>query len=179
MDRSSILRKAAGLLRERAERTASMLTLEQGKPLAEALAEVQTSADILDWFSEEARRTYGRIIPARDARVQQTVVREPIGPVAAFTPWNFPISQTARKLGAALAAGCSMIVKPPEDAPAAASVLAEVLDQAGLPAGVVNVVYGDPAEISAYLIPHPIIRKVSFTGSVPVGRSLPHWPAST
>lgn len=171
-ERSNILRKAATLLRERAEATARILTLEQGKPLAEALAEINVSADIFDWFAEEARRAYGRIIPARDRFVRQTVFKTPIGPVAAFTPWNFPVSQTARKLGAALAAGCSLVVKPSEDTPASPTVLAEVLHEAGLPEGVVNFVYGVPADISSYLIAHPAIRKVSFTGSVPVGKHL-------
>lgn len=171
-ERSNILRKAATLLRERADATAHLLTQEQGKPLAEARAEVNVSADIFDWFAEEARRAYGRIIPARDRAVRQTVFKEPVGPVAAFTPWNFPVSQTARKLGAALAAGCSLVVKPSEDTPAAAAVLAQVLHEAGIPDGVVNFVYGVPADISNYLIAHPAIRKVSFTGSVPVGKHL-------
>jgi len=172
LERSAILRKAAALLRENVDATAYLLTLEQGKPLNEARTEVNVSADIFDWFAEEARRTYGRIIPARDRLVRQTVFREPVGPVAAFTPWNFPVSQTARKLGAALAAGCSLVVKPSEDTPAAAAVLAQVLQEAGLPDGVVNFVYGVPADISAYLIAHPVIRKLSFTGSVPVGKHL-------
>lgn len=171
-ERSNILRKAASLLRERADSTARLLTLEQGKPLVEARAEVDGSADIFDWFAEEARRAYGRIIPARDRFVRQSVFKSPIGPVAAFTPWNFPVSQTARKLGAALAAGCSLVVKPSEDTPASPAVLAEVLHEAGLPTGAVNFVYGVPADISNFLIPHPAIRKVSFTGSVPVGKHL-------
>jgi succinate-semialdehyde dehydrogenase/glutarate-semialdehyde dehydrogenase len=172
LERSAILRKAAALLRENVDATAYLLTLEQGKPLIEARTEVNVSADIFDWFAEEARRTYGRIIPARDRLVRQSVFREPVGPVAAFTPWNFPVSQTARKLGAALAAGCSLVVKPSEDTPAAVAVLARVLQEAGLPDGVVNFVYGVPADISAYLIAHPVIRKLSFTGSVPVGKHL-------
>lgn len=171
-ERANILRRAATLLRERADATARILTREQGKPLAEARAEIDVSADIFDWFAEEARRAYGRIIPARDRFVRQSVFKSPIGPVAAFTPWNFPVSQTARKLGAALAAGCSLVVKPSEDTPASPAVLAEVLHEAGLPAGVVNFVYGVPADISTFLIAHPAIRKVSFTGSVPVGKHL-------
>jgi succinate-semialdehyde dehydrogenase/glutarate-semialdehyde dehydrogenase len=172
LERSNVLRRAAGALREQAAETARILTLEQGKPLAEARAEIATSADILDWFAEEARRTYGRVVPARDPYVRQTVLKEPVGPVAAFTPWNFPVSQAARKVGAALAAGCSMVLKPAEETPASTAVLARVLQEAGLPAGVLNLVYGVPAEISSFLIAHPAIRKVSFTGSVPVGKQL-------
>ena len=172
LERSNVLRRAATALRGRAEETARILTLEQGKPLAEARAEVETAADVLDWFAEEARRTYGRIIPARDPHVRQTVLKEPIGPAAAFTPWNFPVSQAARKIGAALAAGCSMVLKPAEETPASAAVLAQALHEAGLPAGVLNLVYGVPADISAHLIAHPAIRKVSFTGSVAVGKQL-------
>ncbi|MGN6307021.1 MAG: NAD-dependent succinate-semialdehyde dehydrogenase [Mesorhizobium sp.] len=172
LERSNVLRRAATALREQAAETARILTLEQGKPLAEARAEIATSADILDWFAEEARRTYGRVVPARDPYVRQTVLKEPVGPVAAFTPWNFPVSQAARKVGAALAAGCSMVLKPAEETPASTAVLVRVLQEAGLPAGVLNLVYGVPAEISSFLIAHPAIMKVSFTGSVPVGKQL-------
>jgi succinate-semialdehyde dehydrogenase/glutarate-semialdehyde dehydrogenase len=171
-DRGKILRKAGDLLRERAAAIAPVLTREHGKPLAEAKGEVVSGADILDWFAEEARRTYGRVIPARSDTVQQIVTKEPVGPVAAFTPWNFPINQAARKVAAALAAGCSVILKGPEETPASCAALVQALADAGLPAGVLNLVFGVPAEISGYLIPHPIIRKVSFTGSVPVGKHL-------
>jgi succinate-semialdehyde dehydrogenase/glutarate-semialdehyde dehydrogenase len=171
-DRGKILRKAGDLLRERAAAIAPVLTREHGKPLAEARGEVVSGADILDWFAEEARRTYGRVIPARSDTVQQIVTKEPVGPVAAFTPWNFPINQAARKVAAALAAGCSVILKGPEETPASCAALVQALADAGLPAGVLNLVFGVPAEISGYLIPHPIIRKVSFTGSVPVGKHL-------
>lgn len=171
-ERGKVIREAARLMRERAGRIAGLLSLEQGKPLAEAMTEVQVSADLLDWFAEEGRRTYGRIVPARANNVHQLVVREPVGPVAAFTPWNFPVSQAVRKIGAALATGCSIIVKPPEETPASPACLADVFKDAGLPDGVLNLVYGNPPEISAYLIPHPVIRKVSFTGSVPVGKHL-------
>ena len=171
-ERSKILRKAGDLLRARAEAIAPVMTREHGKPQAEAKGEVVSGADILDWFAEEARRTYGRVIPPRSDTVQQIVLKEPVGPVAAFTPWNFPINQAARKVAAALAAGCSVILKGPEETPASCAALVQALADAGLPAGVLNLVYGVPAEISAYLIPHPIIRKVSFTGSVPVGKQL-------
>ncbi|WP_412050783.1 NAD-dependent succinate-semialdehyde dehydrogenase [Hoeflea sp. Naph1] len=172
LERSARLRQAAYLLRQRSDQIGWLLTREQGKPLNEAKAEIATSADILEWFAEEARRTYGRVVPARDPYVRQTVLKEPIGPVAAFTPWNFPLSQAARKIGAALAAGCTMVLKPAEETPASTAALVRSLQDAGLPSGVLNLVYGIPADISSYLIAHPAIRKVSFTGSVPVGKQL-------
>ncbi|HEY6434746.1 MAG TPA: NAD-dependent succinate-semialdehyde dehydrogenase [Acetobacteraceae bacterium] len=171
-ERAKLMRKAANLLRERADAIARLMTLEQGKPLAEAKGETLAGADVIDWFAEEARRAYGRVIPARAEGVYQLVLKEPVGPVAAFTPWNFPINQVVRKLSAALAAGCSIIVKPPEETPASPAELIRVFVDAGIPAGVVNLVYGVPAEISEYLIPHPVIRKISFTGSTPVGKHL-------
>ncbi len=171
-ERSKVMRKAASLLRERADVIAPLLTLEQGKPLPEAKGETLAGADVIDWFAEEARRAYGRVIPARAEGVYQLVVKEPVGPVAAFTPWNFPINQVVRKLSCALAAGCSIIVKAPEETPASPAELIRCFADAGVPAGVVNLVYGVPAEISEYLIPHPIIRKVSFTGSTAVGKQL-------
>src|SRR6185312_2543499 len=128
--------------------------------------------DIFEWYAEEGRRSYGRSIPARIAGVSQTVQMEPIGPVAAFSPWNFPASQAAKKLGAALGAGCSVVLKGPEEAPTASMELVRALDDAGLPKGVVNLLFGDPAAISDRLIRSPVIRKISFTGSVPVGKHL-------
>ena len=166
------MRKAADLLRERADKIAPLLTMEQGKPLPEAKGEVLAAADVIDWFAEEARRTYGRVIPARAEGIYQLVVKEPVGPVAAFTPWNFPINQVVRKLSCALAAGCSIIVKAPEETPASPAELIRCFADAGVPAGVINLVYGVPSEISEYLIPHPIIRKMSFTGSTAVGKQL-------
>jgi len=171
-ERAKLMRKAANLFRERADAIAPMLTMEQGKPLAEAKQEVLAGADIIDWFAEEARRAYGRVIPARAEGVYQLVIKEPVGPVAAFTPWNFPINQVVRKLSGALAAGCSIIVKAPEETPASPAELIRAFADAGVPAGVINLVYGNPADISSYLIPHPVIRKVSFTGSVAVGKQL-------
>jgi succinate-semialdehyde dehydrogenase / glutarate-semialdehyde dehydrogenase len=171
-DRSKLMRKAATLLRERADTIAPLLTLEQGKPLAEAKGEVLAGADVIDWFAEEARRAYGRVIPARAEGIYQLVVKEPVGPVAAFTPWNFPINQVVRKLSCALATGCSIIVKAPEETPASPAALIRAFADAGVPAGVVNLVYGVPSEISSYLIPHPVIRKVSFTGSTVIGKQL-------
>lgn len=171
-DRYKLMRGAAEKLRERVSTIAEIMTLEQGKPLREASAEILLGADIIDWFAEEARRSYGRIIPARSGAVQQAVVREPVGPVAAFTPWNFPINQAVRKISAAMAAGCSVILKGPEETPASCAALVQAYVDAGLPRGVLNLVFGVPSEISEYLITHPVIRKISFTGSTPVGKRL-------
>src|SRR5690606_403181 len=121
---------------------------------------------------DEGQRVYGRIVPARNPAAHQMVLKDPVGVVAAFTPWNFPINQVVRKLGAALAAGCAVIVKAPEETPASPAELVRALADAGLPPGVVNLVYGTPAEISGYLIPHPIVKKVTFTGSTAVGKQL-------
>ncbi len=171
-ERSKIMRKAAGLMRERAGDIANMLTQEQGKPLPEAKMEAMASGDIIEWFAEEGFRVYGRIVPSRNLSVRQLVVKDPVGPVAAFTPWNFPINQAVRKICGALATGCSIIVKAPEETPAAAAALVRAFADAGVPAGVLGLVYGTPAEISNYLIPHPVIRKITFTGSTPVGKQL-------
>jgi len=172
LDRSRILRKAAELLRERIEHAARTLTREQGKPLQEARLETLSAADMIDWFAEEARRTYGRVIPARADDVSQIVIKEPVGVVAAFTPWNFPLNQAARKVSAALAAGCAVILKGPEETPASCAALARAFQDAGLPAGALNLVFGIPANISGHLIAHPAVRKISFTGSTVVGKQL-------
>lgn len=172
VERAALLRRAGALLRERAERIAPLMTREQGKPLAEALGETRGAADTLDWLAEEARRVYGRIVPARAPGIDNFVLRDAVGPVAAFVPWNFPINQAVRKLGAAIATGCTIILKGPEETPASVAELVRALHDAGLPPGVVGLVFGKPAEISGHLIPHPMIRKVSFTGSTPVGRQL-------
>ncbi len=172
-DRSKIMRKAAGLMRERAGEIAPLLTQEQGKPLPEAKGEAMAAADIIEWFAEEGFRVYGRIVPSRmNLAIRQMVLKDPVGPVAAFSPWNFPINQVVRKVGAALAAGCSMLVKAPEETPAGPAALIKAFADAGLPPGVLGLVYGNPAEISSYLIPHPVIRKITFTGSTPVGKQL-------
>jgi succinate-semialdehyde dehydrogenase/glutarate-semialdehyde dehydrogenase len=171
-ERCKIMRKAAGTFRERAETVATCMTFEQGKPIGEARLEVMAGADLIEWFAEEGRRAYGRVIPARAQGVYQLVVKEPVGPVAAFTPWNFPINQAVRKLSAALATGCSIILKAPEETPASPAELVRAFVDAGVPAGVINLVYGNPADISSYLIPHPVIRKMSFTGSTAVGKHL-------
>lgn len=172
LDRSKLIRRAAELLRERAETIATLMTLEQGKPLVESRGETAGAADTIEWFAEEARRTYGRIVPARATNVTQMVVKEPVGVAAAFTPWNFPLNQAVRKVSAALAAGCSVILKGPEETPASCAALIGAFADAGIPAGVVNLVFGVPAEISSYLIPHPVIKKISFTGSTVVGKQL-------
>lgn len=172
-ERSKIMRKAAGFMRERAETIGRLLTQEQGKPLAEAKGEALAAADIIEWFAEEGFRVYGRIVPSRtNIAVRQMVLKDPVGPVAAFTPWNFPINQVVRKVGAALAAGCSMLVKAPEETPAGPAALIQAFLDAGIPPGVLGLVYGNPAEISSYLIAHPTIRKITFTGSTPVGKQL-------
>ncbi|MFZ9407219.1 MAG: NAD-dependent succinate-semialdehyde dehydrogenase [Burkholderiaceae bacterium] len=171
-DRSKIMRTAAALMRERVEAIATMMSQEQGKPLAESRIETMSAADIIEWFAEEGRRVNGRIVPPRNAANQQMVIKEPVGPVAAFTPWNFPINQVVRKVSAALAAGCSILVKAPEETPASPAALIRAFADAGVPAGVVGLVYGTPAEISNYLIPHPVIRKVTFTGSTFIGKQL-------
>ncbi len=171
-ERSKLLRKAADNLRARAETVATCLTQEQGKPIAEARMEVAVSADVIDWFAEEGRRAYGRIIPPRIEGVRQMVLMEPVGPVAGFAPWNFPVSQMLKKIAPALAAGCSIIIKCPEETPGSSVGVIRCFHDAGIPAGVVNLVFGVPSDISTHLIPSPIIRKVSFTGSVPVGKHL-------
>lgn len=171
-ERYKLLRKAGELMRARAVEVAELMTLEQGKPLGEAKMEAMAAADIMDWYAEEARRMYGRVVPARADGVSQLVIKEAVGPVAAFTPWNFPINQAVRKLSAALAAGCSVILKGPEETPASCAALVRVFADAGLPTGVVNLVFGVPAEISSYLIAHPVIRKITFTGSTAVGKKL-------
>jgi succinate-semialdehyde dehydrogenase / glutarate-semialdehyde dehydrogenase len=177
--RSDILRKAASMLRSKVADLAVCLTREQGKPLAESQTELLHAADIIDWYAEEGKRLYGRIVPARTRNVRQTVYREPIGPVAAFTPWNFPAVTPARKIAGALAAGCTCIIKPSEETPATAIHIARALVEAGLPKGVLNVVFGRPEKISSELLSSPIIKKLSFTGSIPVGKHLAALAANT
>lgn len=171
-DRSNILRKAAGLMRERADHIASVQTQEQGKPFPESRIEVMTSADITDWYAEEGRRAYGRIVPGRMKGIRQIVLQEPVGVAAAFTPWNFPTLTPIRKIAGALAAGCTLIIKASEEVPGGCVELVKCFADAGLPAGVLNLVFGVPAEVSEHIIPSPIVKKVSFTGSVPVGKHL-------
>ena len=172
MERSRILRKVAELSRARAQEIGRNMTLDMGKPLAEAIAEVNACSEHADWAAVECRRIYGRGVPARTEGVRQFVLKEPIGVVAAFSPWNFPFNQAIRKIVSALGAGCTIIIKGPEDAPSALVAIARMFHEAGLPAGCLNVVWGVPSEVSTYLINSPIVRKVSFTGSVPVGKQL-------
>jgi succinate-semialdehyde dehydrogenase/glutarate-semialdehyde dehydrogenase len=172
VERARILRRVGDLSRERAQAIGRNITLDMGKPLAEAAGEVVSCAEHCDWHAEECRRIYGRVIPPRLPNVRQMVLREPIGVCAAFTPWNFPYNQAIRKIAAAVGAGCTIVIKGPEDAPSALVAIARMFHEAGLPPGVLNVVWGVPAEVSDYLIRSPIVRKVSFTGSVPVGKQL-------
>jgi succinate-semialdehyde dehydrogenase/glutarate-semialdehyde dehydrogenase len=171
-DRSKIMRKAADLVRERYDHISKVQTQEQGKSYAESRAEVLTSADIIDWYAEEGRRTYGRIVPGRQKGVRQIVTQEPVGVVAAFTPWNFPTLTPIRKIAGALAAGCSLIIKASEETPGGCVELVKCFADAGLPAGVLNLVFGVPAAVSEHLIPSNVVRKISFTGSIPVGKHL-------
>jgi len=170
--RGKILRDAATLLRERNESIARIATLESGKPFLQTRFEVEMSAQIFDWYAEEGRRAYGRLLPRRASGTRMTVVKEPVGPVAAFAPWNFPLGNPARKLGAALAAGCTCVLKPGEETPVSAINIATALMDAGLPDGVIALVFGVPSEVSSHLLASPIIRKISFTGSIPVGKHL-------
>ncbi|HTC33236.1 MAG TPA: NAD-dependent succinate-semialdehyde dehydrogenase [Bryobacteraceae bacterium] len=171
-DRGKILKRAADLMRERVEHIARIATIEEGKNIHEARMETNISADTLEWFAEEGRRAYGRVLPQRSPGMRMTVLREPVGPVAALAPWNFPVGNPCRKLGAALAAGCPCILKPAEHTPASALEVGRALMDAGLPKGVMSIVFGVPSQISTHLIASPIIRKVSFTGSTRVGKQL-------
>ncbi|MBB4261374.1 NAD-dependent succinate-semialdehyde dehydrogenase [Bradyrhizobium sp. CIR3A] len=169
--RAEIIRKAASLMRERIEEIALSITLEHGKPIAQARLEVIRGCEFFEWDAGEGQRTYGRVIPSEPG-IKYIVVHRPIGVVAAFSPWNFPMSQPARKIGGALAAGCSIILKAAEETPAGALHIARAFHDAGLPAGVLNLVFGVPSEISEYLIPQDPVRLVAFTGSTAVGKRL-------
>jgi succinate-semialdehyde dehydrogenase/glutarate-semialdehyde dehydrogenase len=171
-ERSAVLRKAASLMRERGDQITTVATLESGKPILQSRIELKMSTDVLDWYAEEGRRAYGRVLAQRQPGSRMYVVKEPVGPVAAFAPWNFPQGNPARKMGASLGAGCSCVFKPAEDTPATALLMARCMQDAGLPDGVLSIVFGVPHLVSTYLLNSPIIRKMSFTGSVPVGKSL-------
>ncbi|MES2979746.1 MAG: NAD-dependent succinate-semialdehyde dehydrogenase [Pseudomonadota bacterium] len=171
-ERGAVLMRAAALLRERTEQLAWAMTMEQGKTLAESRVEVAISAETFEWYAAEGLRANGRVMPSRVRGTRQMVLPQPIGPVAAFTPWNFPAVLPARKIAPALAAGCSMIIKPSEETPASTIGLAQALADAGLPPGVLNVVFGVPSEVSTHLIASDVIRKITFTGSTGVGRAL-------
>lgn len=170
-DRADLIRRAAALMRERQDEIAHSVTAEHGKPLPQARLEVIRGAEFFEWDAGEAVRTYGRVIPSAPG-VRYIVHHQPIGPVAAFSPWNFPMSQPARKVAGALASGCSIILKAAEETPAGAIHIAKAFEDAGLPPGVLNLVFGVPADISQHLIPSPTTRLVAFTGSTVVGRHL-------
>ena len=172
LERGQILRRFADLARSQAEEIGRHMVLDQGKPLAEAIGEIRFAADHADWHAEEARRIYGRLIPARDPRVQQTVLREPVGVCIAFTPWNFPFSQALRKVVAALASGCTIILKGPAESPSSTVAIGRLMQEAGLPDGCLNIVWGASSHISETLLSAPEVRKISFTGSVEVGKLL-------
>jgi succinate-semialdehyde dehydrogenase/glutarate-semialdehyde dehydrogenase len=171
-ERAALMREAVAILRSRKDAIARLMTLEQGKPLADAAGEIATSADNIEWMAEESTRAYGRLLVPRTAGVSQMVRREPIGPVAAFCPWNFPALTPARKIAGALAAGCSLILKPSEETPLTAAEIVRAFIDAGLPAHVLNLVYGAPRQVSEHLIASEVIRKISFTGSTAVGKLL-------
>jgi succinate-semialdehyde dehydrogenase/glutarate-semialdehyde dehydrogenase len=169
--RAEIMLKASALMRERIEEIAHSITLEHGKPIAQARAEVVRGCEFFEWDAGEGLRTYGRVIPSEPG-IRYLVLQQPIGMVAAFSPWNFPMSQPARKIGGALAAGCSIILKAAEETPAGAIHIARAFHDAGLPPGVLNLVFGIPSEISEYLIPQNQTRLIAFTGSTAVGKHL-------
>lgn len=169
--RQEVMRRAAQLLRDRADAIATAVTLEQGKPRGQARVEALRACDMIEWDAEEGRRAYGRVIPSEPG-MRHTVLREPIGIVAGFAPWNFPVSSPTRKVAGALAAGCAIILKASEETPAGAQFLVQAFIDAGVPAGALSLLFGEPAEISEYLIPRPEIRLITFTGSVPVGKRL-------
>ena len=169
--RTQIILKAASLMRERVSEMATAMTLEQGKPLDQARLEILRGCDIIEWDATEGLRMYGRVIPSEEG-MRHAVLRQPIGPVAAFSPWNFPMSSPARKVAGALSSGCSIILKASEETPAGAVQLVRAFHDAGLPPGVLNLVFGNPAEISNHLIPQSSIRLITFTGSIPVGKTL-------
>jgi len=172
IERSNVLRRVAELARSRAQEIGRGITMDQGKPLAESVGEVMFCAEHAEWHAEECRRIYGRVIPARHPAVRQTVLREPVGVVAAFSPWNFPFNQAIRKVSAAVGAGCAVILKGPEDAPSAVLAIARLFHDAGLPKGVLNIVWGVPSDVSNHLIESPVVRKITFTGSTAVGKML-------
>lgn len=169
--RARIMLQAASIMRGRIDEIATAVTLEQGKPLAETKAEVLRSCETIEWEAAEGRRLYGRVVPV-NPDMDYTIVRQPIGAVAAFSPWNAPINSATRMVISALCAGCTVILKASEETPAGSMLMAKAFADAGLPAGVWNIVYGNPAQISEFLIPNPLVHMVTFTGSVPVGKRL-------
>ncbi|HUF87451.1 MAG TPA: NAD-dependent succinate-semialdehyde dehydrogenase [Thermohalobaculum sp.] len=179
LKRQAVMEKAARILEERADAIARNLTMEMGKPLAEAKLELGFAIDVLRWYGEEGKRAYGRLIPPRIPGARQMVTREPVGPACAFVAWNFPAVNVMRKVAGALGAGCSLIIKPSEETPATAVAIGRALQDAGLPAGVLNIVFGVPDTVSRHILGSPIPRKLSFTGSIPVGKHLQKLAADT
>lgn len=179
LQRQAVMEKAAQLMDERCEQLARTLTMEEGKPIGEARLEVKSAAEFTRWYGEEGKRTYGRIVPARMPGVRQMVMKEPVGPTCGFAAWNFPASNVIKKMAGAIAAGCSVLIKPSEETPGTAVGLARCFQDAGLPAGVLNVVFGVPAEVSSHVLASDIPRKVSFTGSTAVGKHLLKLAADT
>ena len=171
-ERGTIMKNAADLLRERKGKISSIMTGEHGKTLQESEIEIIRAADFIEWGGEEARRLSSRLFSARDEGSRVMIEKSPIGVVAAFTPWNYPVLQPSKKLGALLAAGCSCILKPAEETPASTNALLQCFLDAGLPANVINLVYGEPSKVSSFLIRDHRVRKITFTGSVPVGKIL-------
>lgn len=176
--RAQVLKEAARLIRERAGQIARIATLEEGKPVGEARAEALMAANLFEFYAEECKRTYGRVL-VRPTGTRSIVVKEPVGVVAAFAPWNFPIGNPARKFGAPIAAGCSVILKPAEESPGSAIAILQALLDAGLPSGVAQLVFGVPDHVSTHLLASPVVRKLSFTGSIPVGKHLLRLAADT
>ncbi|WP_165668017.1 NAD-dependent succinate-semialdehyde dehydrogenase [Metapseudomonas otitidis] len=177
--RSQPLRRWSELMLAHQRELAELLSREQGKPLAEAMGEVVYAASFLEWFAEEARRVYGDVIPSHRADARIVVTKAPIGVVAAITPWNFPLAMVTRKVGPALAAGCTLILKPSEETPLSAFALAVLAEEAGIPAGVFNIVSGDAPAIGSALQASPVVRKLSFTGSTATGKLLMRQAADT
>lgn len=176
-DRAKVLRRAADLIRERTDQIATLMSLETGKPLAESKGETGAAADQFEWYAEETKRIYGQIIEARTADSRMAVIYQPVGVVAAFAAWNFPALLPARKIAAALGAGCAIIIKPAGECPASCAALVQACHDAGVPAGAVNMLTGASDMIAKRLIASPIVRKVSLTGSVPVGKQILHLAA--
>ena len=172
LNRQKIIENACRNLESKFDQVATNLTIEMGKPIAEAKGELAVGLDVLRWYGEEGKRAYGRIVPSRMSNMSQTVIKEPIGPVIAFVAWNFPVMNVVRKIGGALAAGCTITIKPSEETPGTAIAIGRAFMDAGLPPGVLNIVFGVPSEVSEHLCGSKIPRKLSFTGSIPVGKHL-------
>ena len=177
--RQAVMEKAARLMEDRLDTIATTLTMEMGKPLAESKVEMGFVIEVLRWYGEEGKRAYGRIVPARFPGARQMVMKEPVGPACAFVAWNFPGTNAIRKIAGALGAGCSMLIKPSEETPGTAVAMARRFQDAGLPPGALNVVFGVPDEVSRQVLGSPIPKKMSFTGSIPVGKHLQKLAADT